>query len=284
MILVTGATGLFGTRVVRELVRRGLKPRAMTRSETGAAVLRGIGAEAVLADLEDPESLRRALLGISQVFLVSPMHPNLARREINVVRTAKEAGVERVVKLYGSVRHQGDPLDQMHRAVVASLQESGLSWCLISPNTVMETNLFPLAPMIKAEGVIYASAGAGRIGMVSAEDTARAAGVVLTSDGHDKQNYELTGPEAITFEEIAQSFSRVLGRTMTYQDLSEEELLEGLLEFGYTPERAELEVLCHYRLFRQGAADLVTDTYKQLTGKDPISVETFVRAHQAAFQ
>lgn len=284
MILVTGATGMFGSRVVKALLARGERPRAMSRSESGASTLADLGAEPVLADMEDPASLERAMEKVSRVFLVSPMHPNLAQRELNVVEAARRSGVDHVVKLYGSVRHGEDELNRMHQEAITALKQSGLHWTLVSPNTIMETNLFPHAPSIKQDGAIYASAGQGRMGMVSADDTAEAAGVVLTTPGHHEQNYELTGPESVTYADVAEAFTRVLGRPVRYEDLPEEELGQILVSLGYTPEQAELEVLCHFRIFREGAADLVTDTFERLTGRKPTSVEDFIRRHKQVFE
>jgi uncharacterized protein YbjT (DUF2867 family) len=120
--------------------------------------------------------------------------------------------------------------------------------------------------------------------MVAADDVARCTAVVLTSDGHDEQNYELTGPAALTFTQIADSMNRIFGRPVTYRDVGEDDFKKVMIEqAGYTEDRLEIEVLCHYRAFRGGGAELVTDTVQRLTGRPATSVDEFLEAHKVAF-
>lgn len=285
MILVTGATGMFGGGALRELKARGARVRALTHSPEKAALLQEQGVEPWVGDMDDRDSLRGAMEGVERVFLVTPMDSHIARREANVVEAAREAGVRQVVKLFGAVRHAGDQLAQLHEAGLRTLQESGLDWTLISPSTVMETNLFPLAFWIREEGEFWLPAGDARLGMVAADDVALCTAIVLTSDGHHAQNYELTGPEAVTFTQIAASMSRIFGRSIRYRDISEDDFTKVMVEqAGYSQDRLEIEVLCHFRAFRQGGADLVTDTVQRLTGRRATSVEEFLEAHKTAFE
>lgn len=284
MILVTGATGMFGSGVVRELTTRGAHVRALTHSPEKLASLGAIGVEPAVGDMDDPTSLERAVQGVDAIFLVSPMDAHIARRETNVVAAARQAGVRKIVKLHGAVKHGGDALSQLHEASIEALKASGLSWTLVSPNTVMETNLLSFAPWIQAESEFWLPVGDARIGMVAADDCTRSAAVVLTTDGHDGQNYELTGPEAVTFPGIAASMTRIFGRPITFRDVTEDEFKKVMIEqAGYTEDRLEIEVLCHYRAFRKGGADLVTDTVERLTGRKPTSVDEFLEQHKARF-
>jgi uncharacterized protein YbjT (DUF2867 family) len=286
MILITGSTGMFGGRVLECLLRSKAPVRGLTRSQDKAATIRSRGAEAVVGDLDEPETLPAALRGVDRVFLVSAMDEHIARRETNLIRAAAASGVRQVVKLFGAVRHRGDRLTSLHEASIEALRSSGLGWALVSPNTVMESNLLPLAGTIKSASTFFGAAGEGAIGMVAADDCADAAATVLTGDvaAHHGQNYEITGPEALTFGAIAARFSRVLGRRVTYQDMAVEELGRMLVEeAGFPAATIEMDVLCHARAFRRGDADLVTDTYRRLTGREPTSVDAFLQAHWAEF-
>lgn len=284
MILVTGATGMFGSGVMRELTLRGAQVRALTHSPEKLAALGSPGVQPAVGDMDDPTSLRQAVEGVDAIFLVSPMDQHIARRETNVIVAARAAGVRRIVKLFGAVKHDGDPLSQLHEAALQALKTSGLGWTLVSPNTVMETNLLSFAPWIQAESEFWLPVGDARIGMVAADDCARSAAVVLTTEGHDGQNYELTGPEAVTFPHIAASMTRLFGRPVTFRDVSEEQFKQVMIEqAGYTEDRLEIEVLCHYRAFRKGGADLVTDTVERLTGRKPTSVDEFLEQHKSRF-
>ena len=103
MILVTGATGMFGGGVTNELAKRGVPLRAMTSNAGRAEQLRRPGIDPVVADMDRPETLAEAMRGVDTVFLVSPMDDRVKVREGNVLRAAQRAGVRRIVKLYGAV-------------------------------------------------------------------------------------------------------------------------------------------------------------------------------------
>lgn len=279
MILVTGASGMFGGRTADFLVEAGRRVRALTHSPDKVAALRARGMEAAIGDMADPASLVTAMRGVERVFLVSPMQPGLTLRETNVIDAARASGVPHVVKLHGAVQHH-DELIRWHEAVIDHLKASGLAWTLVSPNSVMESNFLPQAESIHRMDTILACAGRGRVGFVAADDAARVAAHVLSTDGHAGRNYEITGPESLSFFDAAERFTRVLGRTITYQDMPEQEFADMLVkEAGRDPDTIEVEVLCHYRAFRQGGGDTVTDTYQRLMGRAPTGFDDFIRAH-----
>jgi NAD(P)H dehydrogenase (quinone) len=280
VILVTGASGMFGSRTADLLVAAGQPVRALTHSPGKVAALRARGVEAAIGDMEDPPSLAAAMRGVERVFLVSPMQAGLTARETNVIDAARAAGVPHVIKLYGAVEHH-DELIRWHDAVIAHLKASGLAWTLVSPNSVMESNFLPQAETIRQMNTLFACAGRGRVGFIAAADAARVAAHVLSTDGHAGMNYEITGPESLSFFDAAEHFSRVLGRTITYQDMPEQEFAGMLVkEAGRDPKTLEVEILCHYRAIRQGGADRVTDTYQRLLGRPPTSFDDFIRANR----
>src|SRR4051794_24736033 len=140
MILVTGANGMFGGGVTSHLAERGVPVRAMAHGPEGAKKLERPGVEPVVADMDFPETLDDAVAGVDTVFLVSPMDDRVQAREGNVLEAAQRAGVRRIVKLYGAVKHHGDPLGSLHDASVEAIKESGLDWALLSPTSVLETS------------------------------------------------------------------------------------------------------------------------------------------------
>ncbi|MFJ7209280.1 NmrA family NAD(P)-binding protein [Streptomyces sp. NPDC098789] len=283
MILVTGATGMFGSRIVDELVGRGRAVRALVRDRDKAQRLLPPEAGLAVGDMDDEASLAASLSGVRTVFLVSPMDEHVLTRESAVIRVAAEAGVHRIVKLYGCVRHDGDPLDQLHQASIAVLRASGLEWSLVSPNSVMETSLLPHAESVRGSGELWACAGGGRVGFVAADDVARAAAAVLTSEGPSGTNYEITGPEALSMTDIAACAAETLGRPVVYRDVPEEDFRAVLTGSGLSPQEAEFGVILHMRAWREGKAELVTGTYESLTGAAPTSVGTWFRRHRGLF-
>ncbi len=285
MILVTGATGMFGGRVVRGLLEAGQPVRALVRDPAKAAELESAGAELAVADMDKAETLPSALEGVERVFLVSPMDDRIQARETAVTAAAKDAGVDFVVKLYGAVKHHGDALDALHRASIEALRSSGMRWALVSPNSVMETSLLSWAEPIKQTGAIFGSAGDGKVGLIAADDAAASAVAVLFGDPECERNYEVTGPEALTSADMAAALSRALGKTITYNDMSDDDLRDLLVKYaGMTPEQADIGVILHYQAWRRGDADLVTNTVEELTGRKPMSIDAWLPGHIDAFR
>jgi uncharacterized protein YbjT (DUF2867 family) len=284
MIFVTGATGMFGGGVMAQLAQRGVPVRAMARSPERAKQLARPGVEPAVADMDRPETLDEALRGADTVFLVSPMDDRVQVRERNVLEAAQRAGVRRIVKLYGAVQHHGDPLGSLHDASVEAIRQSGLDWALLSPTSVLETSLLSMIPWIEQVGALVASAGEGEVAHVAADDVTRAGAVILAERSENGRDYVITGPELLKLGEISEIMSRVTGRSIPYNDLSDQELERVLVEeAGMTPKQAEIGVVCHFRAWRNGDAQARTDTYRELTGQTPTTVEQWIAAHRDVF-
>jgi uncharacterized protein YbjT (DUF2867 family) len=281
MILVSGATGMFGGRVARGLVAAGKPVRALVRDREKAADLEAAGAELVVADMDQPESLGPALEGVERVFLVSPMDDRIEARETAMTAAAKEAGVDFVLKLYGAVKHHGDSLDRLHRASIDALRESRMTWALLSPNSVMETSLLSEAAPVKAMGKMFGAAGDGKVGLIAAD-----AGVALLSGAPEpERDYRVTGPESLTMAEMASAIGRALGKPVAYEDMSDDALRDMLVKYaGMSLDQVELGVLVHYRAWKRGDADLVTDTVEELTGRKPMTIDEWLAHNLAAFR
>lgn len=284
MILILGATGMFGSRVLSETAARGASVRALVHSPARAPELERAAVEVAVGDLDEPDTLAGAFDGVEVVFLVTPMDDRIEIRERSALRAAQQAGVRRVVKLHGAVRHDGDPLDVLHQASIDAIKASGLSWSLVSPNSVMETSLLSQAEAVKQAGALFGSAGSGRVGLVAADDVARAAAVVLTERDESGVNYELTGPSALTMSEMAATMSDVLRRSISYVDMPEPDFRSLLVEQGGVPEDiVDIQVMLHFAAWKRGDANLVTDTYRELTGLAPTSLAEWVALNREAF-
>jgi uncharacterized protein YbjT (DUF2867 family) len=276
---------MFGGGVTRELAGRGVPVRAMTSNPSRAAELKRPAVEPVVADMDRPETLGAALADVDTVFLVSPMDDRVQVREGNVLEAAQRAGVRRIVKLYGAVKHHGaDPLGRMHDASVEAIRQSGLEWALLSPTSVLETSLLSMIPWIEEVGGIVASAGEGKVAHVAAEDVARAGAVVLADRDENGRDYVITGPELLSLREVCAILSRVTARSIPYIDVSDDELERMLVEqAGMTAEEAEIGVICHFRAWRNGDAQVRTDTYRELTGQPPTTAAEWIEAHRELF-
>lgn len=276
---------MFGGRIARGLVDAGKPVRALVRDREKASELEAAGAELVVADMDQPESLGPALQGVERVFLVSPMDDRIEARETAVTAAAKEAGVDFVLKLYGAVKHHGDSLDRLHRASIEALRASGMSWALLSPNSVMETSLLSEAAPVRAMGKMFGAAGDGRVGLIAADDAAAAGVAVLSGEPQPERDYRVTGPESLTMAEMASAIGRALGKPVAYEDMTDDALRDMLVKYaGMSVEQVELGVLVHYRAWKRGDADLVTDTVEELTGRKPMTVDQWLARNLAAFR
>lgn len=284
-LLVTTGNGMFGRALVNQLAGSpDITVRAMVRNVAGFDV-EASNVEVVQADMDDPATLVNAVDGVTDVFLCTPMDEHIATREIAVIDAVKATGNDvRVLKLHGAVDHRGDHLSSLHQQSIDHLKQSGLRWTLICPNSVMETSLLPLAGSV-AFGGIAGTSGHGKVGFVALGDVAEATAAVSISSKFVGQSVMLTGPTAVDMYEVANALTQVLGKVITYTNMSEDDFAKMVIEFGVFPDReaVEMQVLCHYRAWARGDASLVADGFEQATGRKPRSVHTWLTENRDRF-
>lgn len=281
---------MFGTALLEQLrLQPHLEVRAMVRRRRADDVDTG-NVHWVEGDLDDPVSLIPAVQGVSEVFLTTPMDDRIAAREIALIDVLKAHSPQaRVLIISGAVDHQGDPLVSQHQRAIAHLKASGLRWTILSPNSVMETALLPLAVSVPWR-VVMGCSGQGQVGFVALDDVARMAALVLSADaaaasGFDGQELVVTGPEALSLPQVCQQISGLVGRRVRFLDLPEDQFRAMLLEDGDFGDAAsiETEVLCHLRAWRRGGAAVVTDTVERVSGRPALTVAAWLESQRAAF-
>jgi uncharacterized protein YbjT (DUF2867 family) len=304
MILVTGATGQTGSAVVAQLVSRGVPVRAMVRSvQRGHGLLHlpgphdhdhghgghgyghgGHGAHNALvqlavADFDEPDTLARALDGVTRAYLVTSSTARAQGQQLAFVAAAERAGVEHVVKLSQFGAREDSPVRflRYHAAVEAALEASAMDVTVLRPNLFMQGVLM-FADFIRAKNAFFAAAGDAPVSLVDVEDVSAAAAAALTGDGHAGRTYTLTGPAAVTHAEIAQTLSDVLGRPIEYVDVAPEHLRAAMVGMGMDPWQADglVEDYAHYR---RGEAAEVTTGVRDATGAAPTDLRSFVEAY-----
>lgn len=281
MILVTGATGKVGAEAVRVLRRQGIPVRALVRDEARARALAEAGAELVVGDFDAPASLAAAVDGVATVLLTSP--GGAPAQELGVVDAAARAGVGHVVKLT-SKASPDSPVARAraHAQVEQGLAASGLPHTLLRSNAFMQ-NTFFLAPSIAATSSFASSAGAGRIGMVDARDVAAVAAAVLAHPAdHVGRTYWLSGPELVTYAEVAGVLSALLGRPVTFRPSSRAEDEETLVGAGLPRAVAAMNALA-LSLWADGDAEWLSVDVPALLGRPARSFPQFATDHAAAF-
>lgn len=283
MILISGATGRTGRHVVGALLARGIPARAIVRDPGKAAELERQGLEVVIGDLGDHALLTRAMRGIDRALLAMANAPGQMDIEKGFIDAAAAAGVERLVKLsaIGAEAHSPAVLKRYHGAAEEHLRRSGLAYTALQPNFYMD-NLLGLAPGIARDSVLVLPMGPGRVGAIDARDVAEALVAELTRPGQDNRTFVITGPELLSFADIAAVLSAALGREIRYFDQPPDEFRRLMLGFGVPAWNVDA-MLELFALIREDRNACVTDSFAAITGRPPRSLREFVRDHRERF-
>lgn len=284
MILVTGATGNVGSALVAELAAKGGSVRAFVRDGRRAAERLGNDVELSVGDFEDPASVARAFEGVEAVFLSSSDQPSKVEHEITVVDAAAAAGVSRIVKTSTVGAEVGSPLPPFdwHGRIEDHLRASGIPSVMLHSYFYM-TNLVASAEPVRQMGKLFAPLGGAKIAMIDPRDTAAVAAVALTTSTYDGKTLELSGPEAITYEQVAEELSAATGRTVEFVDIPDEAARQAFTEAGL-PDWLLTHFDHLFPLLREGAIDQPTDTVRAVTGREPRPFAAWARDHAALFR
>lgn len=286
MILITGATGLTGSAVVREFVRRGRPVRSLIRNPDKARALTAVpGIEVVQADLLVPDTLAPTLEGIDTAVLISSADDRMVQAQCNLIDAAVAAGVGRIVKVSGLGPDLNSPFrfGRYHAQIEQHLQAAGVGWTLLRPSQFMQT-YYREIPTMLAGGTFAQPLGDTRLAPVDVQDVAQVAYTIATGEGHASKTYEMTGPQALTMTEICEVLSSVVGKRIRYIDIAPEDKRKRLIDAGIPPRFADdLDDL--FRLRRDGGPESHVDVkaFEQL-GIRPTSFAEFAERSAAVFQ
>jgi uncharacterized protein YbjT (DUF2867 family) len=279
LILVTTA-GKVGSETVRLLRERDLPVRVLVRDPAKVAALAEAGAEIARGDLDLPATIDAAMTGVSAVVLVSPAVP---AQELNVVASAARAGIGHVVKATSKAPTDSPIARRRWQAEIeAGLAAAGIPYTLLRSNAYMQ-NVLALAPAIAKTSSFGSAAGKGRSGMVDARDVAAVAAEIAACPApHAGQTYWLTGPELISNYDVAAVLSQLLGRAITYRELTFEANLEAMISAGVPEQIAQMNAQA-FSLVADGDAEWVTEDVPSIIGRSARSFEQFANDFAAAF-
>src|SRR5258706_9019645 len=294
-ILVTGAAGRVGgtgRTITKLLLKQGKAVRAMVRNEDQRAqALRDMGADVVVGNLLDLDSMHRAIAGCERMYFGMSVSDAYLAATVNVAAVAKHHGVKAFVNMSQMTLEQmsitettASPQQKLHWLSEQALNWSGLPVVHVRP-TVLQEGFFLIftADSVRESNQIRLPFGEGKTSPVSAEDVARVIATLLANpQPHIAKIYHLTGPQSENMYFYAQEYSKALGRTITFQDIPVEPWRGALIKLGL-PGHLVNHLAAMGDLHRAGRFDRLSDDVLTLTGQKPGSAQEFVGENAATF-
>jgi NAD(P)H dehydrogenase (quinone) len=285
-VLVTGASGHLGAKAVETLLERGgVQVIAATRNPGKLSHLSAKGAELRRADFDDPATLPSAFRDVDRLLLVSTDDLETPGKRLRqhraAVAAAEKAGVNHVVYTSAPAPAPGKALIGDHFWTEQALAASGLGWTILRNHLYADLLLGSL-PHAVASGAYVTATGGGARSYVTRDDAARSAAGALLSDFADRRILDVTGPAALTGDQIAAIAAEMTGKPVTHAPVPAGELRIGLARAGLPAGLAEALVQFDVDA-AQGFHAVVTPTVAELSGRAPQDLAGFLRAHASVF-
>jgi uncharacterized protein YbjT (DUF2867 family) len=244
-------------------------------------------------DYNKPESLKEALKNIDKLFLLAPAVPNAQELESNLVNEAKKAGLRYIVKqsVMGADEDADVEIMRQHRKAEKIIEESGIPYTFLRPNEFMQNFINFHGHSIKNNNAFYLPQENAKVSVVDVRDIAAVAVKALTENGNNNNNnnnnknkkYLITGPEALSYHQMAEILSNATGKKISYVSISEEEARAGMKEMGMDDWLINtLLELSNY--FKKGHASQVSSAVEEVTGKKPVSFSQFANDYAQLFR
>jgi len=294
-ILITGAAGRVGAvgRTLTELLlKQGESVRAMVRSEDQRAqALREMGAEVVIGDLLELDSMHRVIAGCERIYFSMSVSQDYLAATVNVAAVAKHHGVKAFVNMSQMTMSQmsitettASPQHKLQWLSEQALNWSGLPVIHVRPTIFLEGFFLTFTPdSVRNSNQIRLPFGDGKTSPVAAQDVARVVAALLVNPApHIGKIYNLSGPQSENMYFYAQEYSKALGRTITYQDIPVEPWRDSLLKIGL-PVHLVNHLATMADMHRAGRFDRLSDDVLTLTGQQPLTVQEFVGKNAATF-
>ncbi|TMW69689.1 hypothetical protein Poli38472_001845 [Pythium oligandrum] len=287
-LLLTGASGKLGLVTLHHLIHTlQADPQqivAGTRSVDSDALktFKDQGVVVRFFDANDATSVASAAEGVERALLISNRESDDGTSHAQAIRELVKAGVQHIV--YTSLQAADVSLAAIapiHRATEEFLKQSGVPSYTILRNSMYFENVFPsLTVVSKTGGQWFTAAGDGKLAGVSRDDTGRAAAYALATDRTESATLDITGPEALTIEEITSNISDVITKPIEVVHLSREELAGRLVQVLSLPPPVGYIFASLDATTAAGVASQVTSDYKLLTGVDPVSHREWAKSNQ----
>lgn len=278
LVLVTGAAGNVGSRLVRRLTAQRVPVRAFVRP--GEA--KPEGAEVFEGDLADRDRVRAAMKGVAKVYLLTA-GTDVVSLEANVVDAAIAEGVKHVVKhSVQGAQWEAAIIPKWHRESEKRIEQSKLAWTFLRPAS-FASNALGWAAMLKGGDSVYGPYGDVALPVIDPEDIAAIAEKVLTEDGHAGKAYELTGPEALTTAQQVAIVGHVIGRKLNYVNVPDDAARKSMVDVGMPAALADAMIDLVKMLRGLGRVE-PTKTVSELLGRPASPFGSFIEANAGAFR
>ncbi len=298
MYLVTGAGGGIGSvsrRVVQLLLDSGAPVRAMVRRDDDRAdQLRAMGADVIVGDLTSAGDIVDAMDGVRRMFFNMSVSPDYLKATAEVCAVAVERGhLDVIVNMSQMTVSQmtltstdQSKQHRLHWLAERVLDWSGLPVIHVRPTIFLDNPLFTLLASqgVRERGVLTLPFGPGRTSPISADDVARVVAALLRNPaGRVGRVYELTGPEALDINGLAEQYTRALKRPISAEDVPLDEWEREVLAPAGLPDHVRQHIATMARLHREGRYDRATDDVEQITGQPAQTVEQYVASNPDLF-
>jgi uncharacterized protein YbjT (DUF2867 family) len=288
-ILVTGASGNIGSEIVKQLL--GVAPafsiKAAVHSRQNVKNVKdGDRVKVIPIDYNESDTLREALKDVDKLFLLTPDVPNAAYLASNAVTEAKKAGIRHIVKqsVMGANLEADVGTMRLHRQVEEIIEQSGIPFTFLRPNEFMQNFINFHSPSIKGTNAFYIPLEDAKVSLVDVRDIAAVAvKSLIDEDRHKNKIYLITGPEALSYHQVAEILSNTTGRKIDYVNISDVEARAAMKEIGMSDWLINtVSELSDY--FRKGKASEISSAVEEVTGNKPISFSQFANDYVDAFR
>ncbi len=278
-LLVTGATGKFGTKVMEILLKMvpASELAVSVRNPEKAEELRARGVDVRQGDFDHPETLDIAFSGVDRLLLISADGDNKTRirQHANAVAAAERAGVSFIAYTsLANAQASKNLFSPTHQATEAAILKTGIAYSFLRNNWYLENEISGIQGVL-AGAPWLTSAADGKVGWALQQDYAEAAAAVLSGDGHENTIYELSG-KPLTQEELAATLGEILGKEVTVQQVDDGAYAEitagaGVPDF-VVPILVEIQ-----KSIRVGSLDVESNDFEKLLGRTATSIHKALR-------
>ena len=274
-ILVTGATGNIGSYVIPQLLEGGATVRALVRNVSKASGLAEAGVDLFEGDFSNQEKVNQAASGTDAILAITPAGPEAVAQGKVLLNAALDSGSPYYVRLSAIGAAMDAPTEngRLHFQSDDALIKSGLPYTILRPHYFMQ-NLFGSVETIKADGNMYWGMGDGKLGMIDVRDIANCCASLLLGTGHEGKIYTPTGPDTISFQNIADIISRGLDKNIKYVPISIEAVGEAIRQAGWGDWGANV-MMDYSRAYAEGWGEFTNDDVEIITGNKPGSFQQF---------